>query len=95
MEPEPDDQLARLHRLARCLRRRDFTAEILPGIPPVLKVTNPVSPQLTEQITCRPAPGGWWFFWGSWHQPAGPADDPEGTADRITTVLRAVENSSP
>jgi hypothetical protein len=58
------------------------------GGPPALHVVNFAAAALSEDITCRTEPDAdeLWFFW-SWGDSIGPADDVEGTAAAIARVL--------
>lgn len=95
MEPNHDEQLAHLRRLADELRTQGFTSRLLDSArQPSIRVSNPDSPELTERVLCRPAEDGSWCFWWPWQQPIGSADDLVAVSRKITTVLRSVQGTS-
>ena len=80
-----------LRRLAEALATHEFVAEAVGSDPPYLKVVNPDTPQLNEQVLCRQADDGSWCYWWPWRQPIGSVDDLEAVVGKITAVLRSVE----
>jgi hypothetical protein len=95
MEPDSNEQLAHLQRLADELRNRRFTSRLHDAAgEPSVKVANPDNPELAERVLCRLAEDGSWCFWWPWQQPIGAADDPAAVASKIMTVLRSVEGTS-
>jgi hypothetical protein len=64
-------------------------AEAQEGGPSVLRVVDPGSPELGQDVLCplRDDDGEMWFSWQSWGSTIGPADDTEGVALAIVRVL--------
>jgi hypothetical protein len=61
--------------------------------PPSLHVVNPRTSSLAENILAETTEGGWWFWW-SWAERIGPADDLHQAADRVVRVLAATGEHS-
>ncbi len=93
MEPQREQELAHLGRLADELAKQGFQAEVVAeGRRPYARVTNPEHSDLTERVLCQLAEGTWCFWW-SWQHPIGPVDDVALAARRVMTALRSVEGS--
>lgn len=94
MESNSGDQSAHLRELAEALIRREFTASVVAGRRPALKVANPDTPTLSERVLCGPAADGSLCFWWPWGQPIASVDDVEAAAGRIMHVLRSVQSAT-
>ena len=75
-----------LEKLARALHDSELSTHVMSriGRSPFLRVTNPKTAQLSEDVTY--ADGHWWWSWG---EPLAPTGDIERAVARITRVLHA------
>ncbi len=75
-----------LRWLAEALTEFEFSTHVTTPIGrlPFLRVTNPKTAQLSEDVTY--ADGHWWWSWG---EPLAAVGDVERAATRITRVLYA------
>src|SRR4051812_11512552 len=81
-------RIAYLEDLGDELRGRGFAVRLtVPREgPPNLHVVNPRASALAENILAESTEGGWWFWW-SWAERIGPADELAEAADRVVRVL--------
>lgn len=94
----PDDDPARaeqmrarldhLEKLGEALVERGFRVRLTvpPGRPACLHVMNPDSSALAENILAEVGVDGWWYWW-SWAERIGVAEDVDAAADRVARVL--------
>lgn len=77
-----------LEKLGAELVERGFRVRLtVPrGRPASLHVMNPDASGLTENILAEAGTDGWWFWW-SWAERIGVADDVPAAADRVARVL--------
>ena len=94
MGSNAEDQITYLSRLADGLTAREFTASLIPGARPSLKVANPETPTLNERVLCGPAADGSLWFWWSWGQPIASVDEVVAATGRIMHVLRSVTGAT-
>jgi hypothetical protein len=85
----------RLDRLAPVLARHGMTTNLLapPGRVPSLRVVNPDTPALAEDVYAGRCQDGSWWFWWSWAERISAAADLETAALRIAHVLAAPHGS--
>jgi hypothetical protein len=79
-----------LNRLMRELGARGLVASVVKtrSGPTFLRVVNPEATNLSEIVTCAPAPNSAeHFFWWSWGELMHPVDDPRGAACKLARVL--------
>ena len=81
--------LSRLEGLAEVLSRDGLRASLMapPGRAPSLHVVNPEASVLAEDIYIGRGQDGTWWFWWSWAERIGIADDLDHAATTITRVL--------
>jgi hypothetical protein len=78
-----------LEKLGEELGHRGLEAFIMapPGRVPSLYVVNPAARALEENVYVGLCSDGMWWFWWSWAERIGLADDIDGAAATITRVL--------
>ena len=83
-------RIAYLESLGDELRVRGFAVRLsIPREgPPILHVVNPRASVMAENIIAESTGDGWWFWW-SWAERIGRADDLGETAERVAAVLAA------
>lgn len=54
--------------------------------PMYLDVVSKASGRLRERVRAAEADGAWWFWW-SWAERIGPADEPDAAAEAVLRVL--------
>ena len=82
-------ETAYLEKLGEELGNRGLEAFIMapPGRVPSLYVVNPAARALEENVYAGLCSDGMWWFWWSWAERIGLADDIDGAAATITRVL--------
>lgn len=95
-----DDRRRRLGYLEQLVARLDAQGLVAHVIrtrsgTTFLQVINPEAANLSEAVTCAPAPPAIsgatdWYFWWSWGERMHHAEDPAGAADKVVRVLRGV-----
>ena len=77
--------MVRLDKLAEELTNHGLDAWIMdpPGRVPSVYMTNPGARALEENIYANQGKDGLWWFWWSWAERIGPADDLTGAAETI------------
>jgi hypothetical protein len=80
-----------LERLTPVLARHGMTTNLVapPGRVPSLRVLNPATPALAEDVYADRCEDGSWWFWWSWAERISAAGDLEQAATRIAHVLVA------
>jgi hypothetical protein len=78
-----------LEKLGEELEHRGLGAFVMapPGRVPSLYVTNPGARALEENVYVDRGSDGMWWFWWSWAERIGHADDIDQAASTITRVL--------
>lgn len=81
---------AYLDKLAEELTNRGLEAWIMapPGRVPSVYVTNPHARALEENVYATQGKDRVWWFWWSWAERIGVADDLDASAAAITRVLQ-------
>jgi hypothetical protein len=90
---EPDHiQAVYLEKLADELTHRGLEAWLMapPGRVPSLYVVNPAARALEESVVAACGKDGMWWFWWSWAERIGIADDVDQAAATIVRVLASV-----
>lgn len=79
-----------LEALDAALDSRRFATTLLtrPGRPPQLSVASRAAGLTQHLCACD----GW--YWWPWAEPITPADDPQGAARKIATVLRTAPGAA-
>ena len=82
-------QIVYLEKLADELTHRGLEAWLMapPGRVPSLYVTNPGARALEENVYAGVCQDGMYWFWWSWAERIGVADDLDAAAGTITRVL--------
>lgn len=78
-----------LDKLAEELTNRGFEAWLMapPGRVPSVYITNPRARALEENVYAAQGKDGLYWFWWSWAERISPADDLDGSAEKIARVL--------
>jgi hypothetical protein len=78
-----------LEKLSEELEHRGLEAFVMapPGRVPSLYVTNPGARALEENVYAGKASDGMWWFWWSWAERIGLADDVDQAATTVARVL--------
>jgi hypothetical protein len=79
-----------LEKLGAELAHRGLETFVMapPGRVPSLYVTNPDARALEESVYVTLGTDGQWWFWWSWAERIGVADDLDSAADTVARVLR-------
>jgi hypothetical protein len=85
----PHAESAYLEKLGEELEHRGLEAFVMapPGRVPSLYVVNPAARALEENVYVGRGSDGMWWFWWSWAERIGIADDIDEAATTITRVL--------
>lgn len=88
-------QTVYLEKLADELLHRGLEAWLMapPGRVPSLYVVNPAARALEESVVAACGKDGLWWFWWSWAERIGIADDIDQAAATIVRVLASVRRT--
>lgn len=78
-----------LDKLAEELTHRGLEAWLMtpPGRVPSVYVVNPAARALEDNVYAVRGTDGLWWFWWSWAERIGPAEDPDAAAEAVLRVL--------
>ncbi len=87
-------QVVYLEKLADELAHRGLEAWLMapPGRVPSLYVVNPAARALEENVYVARGKDGMWWFWWSWAERIGVADDLDLAASTIVRVLASLRH---